>query len=101
MANNHCRGKLGMGVSVVSIPRIFDHFSVETTCKEIEIFMKIYDLSMFGLVCNVIDPTTKQISKHFLLYTTFRDLFANSYFTLCDKVTQYPMLKAELTYIKF
>lgn len=57
--------------------------------------MKNLNLSMFGLVCQVIQPETKEIEKNYLLYTLPGDSFANSLDGLDDKITNYKGFEAE------
>ena len=86
MANAECSGKLGLAVAVTSVQTMFEHFGHEECYKAIESFMVEKNLSMFGIVCNVIKVETKEIRKYILLYTLHKDSFANSFDKLLDKI---------------
>lgn len=72
-------GKFGCAVMVFQPWTMFEKYGHDDVCKQIDEFIDKNKLSLFGLVCNVMNPETHKNEKSVFVYSKEQDAFANTF----------------------
>lgn len=84
LSNGPVEGVFGCAVTVFFPDTMFDTYGHDQVCKEIEEWMERRGLSMFGLMCNVLNKETHIIDRGIFLYTRHNNAFSNTFDKLLD-----------------
>lgn len=72
---------------------MFEKYGHDQCCKEIDEFMALGNLSLFGMVCNVMNPETGKNEKTILMYSKLNDPLANTFDDLLVAMKESSLLK--------
>ncbi len=86
-------GKFGCAVMVFQPWTMFEKYGHDQCCSEIDEFMTLGGLSLFGMVCNVMNPDTGKNEKTLLMYSKQNDSLANTFDTLLIAMKESTLLK--------
>lgn len=72
---------------------MFDRYGHDAVCKDIDDFMESKELSLFGMVCNVMNPATHLNEKTILMYSRENDPLGNTFEDLLAAMKESELLK--------
>jgi hypothetical protein len=72
---------------------MFEKYGHDQCCIEIDEFMSLGGLSLFGMVCNVMNPETGKNEKTILMYSKENDDLAKTFEALLTAMKESPLLK--------
>lgn len=74
---------------------MFEKYGHDQCCIEIDEFMSLGGLSLFGIVCNVMNPETGKTEITIFMYSKENDEFANTFEALLGAIAESPLLKPQ------
>ena len=72
---------------------MFDKYGHDSVCKDIDELMVVQGLSIFGTVCNVVNPETHTDEKTILLYSKENDALSKTFEGLLSAMGESELLQ--------
>jgi hypothetical protein len=72
---------------------MFEHYGHDAVCKELDEFVDKNGLSLFGMVCNVVDPVTHHFGITIFMYSKEQDALAKTFDDMLVAMEESPLLK--------
>lgn len=72
---------------------MFDKYGHDAVCKDIDEFIDKNKLSLFGMVCNVVDPATQKFGITIMMYSKEHDALAKTHDDMLVAMEESPLLK--------
>ena len=95
LAKGDIKGRLGCAVMVFSPQAMMEKYGEETVCLCIEETMAAKELDMFGIMCNIMDMATGDMSRMIFLYSKKDSEFAKTFDALAEATKSADLLKCK------
>lgn len=89
------KGRFGCAVMVFGPQQMFERYGEAETLKVFEKYMTDNDLSMFGIMCNIMDMETEEMERRIFVFSKKDCDFANTFDGLVGATRDSSMLKCK------
>lgn len=95
LSKGDIKGMLGCAVMVFSPQVMMERFGEDIVCRQIEQTMQTKDLDIFGIMCNIMNQETGEMSRTIFLYSKKDSEFAKTFDGLVEATRMSELLQCK------